>query len=184
MRRNDCPRWTGICTSDILSPTDLAKVVAYVDGRPSQGFFDPETPPPPPPDDEWPTHDPELRAKVEKASVDVVRAYYRRDGLTVRSVEKENLGWDLNVTKSARLFCVEVKGRAGRGAVELTPNEYAAMRDKKIRLSYRLAIVQDALSDSPTLTLFAYQPVSERWQSAFRVILSLRERMGAVATFG
>jgi len=161
--------WPGISSaffaSDILSKTDLAKVVAYVEGRPSQGFFDPdETPPPSPPDDDWPTPDPELRAKVERASVGVVGAYYRKEGFTVRSVEKENLGWDLNVTKSGRLFCVEVKGRAGRGAVELTPNEYAAMRDKKMRLSYRLAIVQGALSDSPTLRLFAYQPVSDRWQ--------------------
>jgi hypothetical protein len=57
------------------------------------------------------------------------------------------------------------------------------MRDKKLRLSYRLAIVQDALSHSPTLTLWAYQPVLDKWQSAVGAILSLREKMGAIATF-
>jgi hypothetical protein len=37
---------------------------------------------------------------------------------------------DLNVAKSGRLFRAEVKGRAGNGAVELTPNEYNAMQCK------------------------------------------------------
>jgi Domain of unknown function (DUF3883) len=112
-----------------------------------------------------------------------LRRLHRKEGFTVQLVEKENLGWDLNVMKSGRLFRVEVKGRAGRGAVELTPNEYAAMQEKNIRLSYRLAIVHDALSHSPALTLFAYEPVSKRWQTPFGVNLSLREKMGAVATF-
>jgi Domain of unknown function (DUF3883) len=179
--------WPGIASaffaSDVLSPTSLAKVLAYVNGSPSQGFFEPDKTPPPSPDEEWPTQDPELRTKVEKAAMDVVVAHYRKEGFTVQSVEKENLGWDLNVTKSGRLFRVEVKGRAGCGAVELTPNEYAAMQDKKIRLSYRLAIVQNALSESPVLTLFHYEPVSETWKSALDATLSLRKKVGAIATF-
>jgi len=133
-------------------------------------------------DDGWPAQDPELRARVERVSVDVVVAHYRKGGFTVRSVEKENLGWDLNVTKNGRLsFRVEVKGRGGRGDVELTPNEYAAMRNKKDRVSYRLAVVRDALSLSPVLTLFAYD--SDGWRSTDGAILSLTEKTGAVGHF-
>jgi len=49
------------------------------------------------------------------------------------TAQQENFGWDLDVTKSGRLLRVEVKGRGGQGVVELTPKEYAAMRDKKLR---------------------------------------------------
>jgi hypothetical protein len=179
--------WPGTASaffaSEVLSPPNLAMVLAYVNGSSSQGFFEPDKPPARPADDEWPTQDPELRAKVEKAAVDVVIAYYRKDGFTVQSVERENLGWDLHVTKSGRLFRVEVKGRAGLGDVELTPNEYAAMRDKKFRLSYRLAIVRNALSNSPALTLFRYEPVSGTWKGGLDAILTLTEKVGAVATF-
>jgi hypothetical protein len=171
--------------SDTFSAPDLARVVAYVNGRPTSGFYEPDADASarPAPDDGWPTQDPKLRAKVEKASVEFVVAHYRQSGCTVQSVEKENLGWDLNVTKNGRLFRVEVKGRAGDGAVEVTPNEYAAMRNPNIRMSYRLAIVHDTLTSSPTLTLLAYAPALDAWLSELGVKLRIKEMTGAVLAF-
>jgi hypothetical protein len=132
--------------------------------------------------DGWRNEDPELRVRVERKSVELVVAHYRKQGFAVESVEKESLGWDLNVIKNGRLwFRVEVKGRGGRGDVELTPNEYAAMRDEAIRVSYRLAVVRDALSRAPTLTVFSYG--ADGWRSADGTILNLTEKLGVVCHF-
>jgi hypothetical protein len=181
--------WPGIASafyaSEKLSPDDLELIFAYIDGTPSEGFY--------PSHGRasshkghgagWPTVDPELRAEVEMRAVEHVIAHYKRLGWTTESVEDENLGWDLDVRNGGRLLRVEVKGRRGVGAVELTPHEFEAMRGTKTRMSYRLAIVHNALSASPTMTIFEYAPASDTWVSAGGAMLALREKTGAIVSF-
>jgi len=88
----------------------------------------------------------EKRLACERAAVKAVGEWYEAKGFIVRSVEKENIGWDLEADlPGAQLLRIEVKGASGPivGA-ELTPNEYAAV--KTYRDSYRLCLVSHALT--------------------------------------
>lgn len=177
--------WPGVASayyaSANLSPQNMGKLLSYIGGTTSIGFTEvtvkslgggfPRQ------------NDPELRARVEAAAVAAVQAHYEATGCVVESVEDENLGWDLNVTSGARLFRVEVKGRSGTGAVELTPNEYRAMTNKRVRMSYRLAIVHDALTKFRKLNIFWYSPGDDDWLSDQADRLTLRPMTGAVVSF-
>jgi hypothetical protein len=180
--------WPGIASTffatEILSPMNLRMVLDYVHGSPSSGFAIPETESvPPAPGNGWPTQDPVLRAKVEKAAIDVTLAHYRKLGWSVTSVEKENYGWDLEARNSGRLLRIEVKGRGGVGGVEITSNEYDAMQGRTTRMSYRLAIVHGALTKTPKLVVFEFAPTSNSWIGSGGLPLSLVLRTGATATF-
>ena len=88
--------------------------------------------------------DSELNARIEKAAVTVATRYYEAQGFTVKSVEQEKLGWDLEICKGSRLLYVEVKGTAGPVIVfMLTPNEYANLQ--MFSPKYRVFVVCDAL---------------------------------------
>ncbi|RYG45228.1 hypothetical protein EON79_13135 [bacterium] len=132
--------------------------------------------------------DPELRMKVEQAAVRRVGSYYATpsdhgSGAVPdpwRSVERENLGWDLATESGLR---IEVKGRHARSfTAELTPNEYKAFlkaeTDPAAAATYRLAIVAGALDDDPDMAIFGF--VDGAWtceRSARR--LGYEERPGA-----
>ena len=67
----------------------------------------------------------------------------------VKSVEADNVGFDLLSLKGVERRCIEVKGRAGVGAVELTWSEFA----KAIELGddYWLYVVLDCATVTPRL---------------------------------
>jgi len=67
----------------------------------------------------------------------------------LKSVEEANVGFDLLSLKDLERRCIEVKGRAGVGAVELTWSEYA----KAVELGddYWLYVVLDCASPAPRL---------------------------------
>ena len=67
----------------------------------------------------------------------------------IKSVEDANVGFDLLSLKDLERRCIEVKGRAGVGAVELTWSEYA----KSVELGddYWLYVVLDCASTAPRL---------------------------------
>jgi hypothetical protein len=67
----------------------------------------------------------------------------------VKSVESDNVGFDLLSLKGVERRCIEVKGRAGVGNVELTWSEFA----KAIELGqdYWLYVVLDCGSATPRL---------------------------------
>ena len=167
--------------SERLRPEELEEVLVYVGGEPSVGLC---------PGRATSSRqggsagrgavDPEDRKAVEKAAIAVVAAHYEALGWVAVSVEAENRGWDLVVTRGARLLLVEVKGRADRGPVELTANEYRAMQDPKNRMAYRLAVVFDALT-APVLTIFQYAPGREAWLSEDGEALGLTETTSATA---
>jgi hypothetical protein len=180
--------WPGVASafyaSESLSSADIEKLMAYIAGSKSAGFYDGAKPTAPGKGGNgWPSIDPIQRAKIEKAAVATTRAHYEALGWAVESVEKDNFGWDLNVSFGARLLLVEVKGRGGEGSVELTPNEYLAMTDKKLRMAYRLAVVFSALSASPKLKIFEYAPGQKNWVSDNGEILKMRLMTSAIASF-
>ena len=98
--------------------------------------------------------DPFLRKKVEDIAVEETTRYFTSEGYVVDSVEKDNVGWDLEAVHGKVKLRLEVKGLSGPDiCVELTPNEYAKMQEYCD--SYQLCVVTSALTN-PQLTVFVY----------------------------
>ena len=134
---------------------------------------------PPPKSKDLPRQsDPDRRVKVEKAAIDCVTKHY--EGYSCMSVERDNKGWDLEISRGAVHLLVEVKGCSGDAAVvELTPNEYKAMCRK--RHQYRLAIVTNAL-DKPRLSIVSFNGSDDTWRDQDNRRIRLTERTGARIT--
>ena len=107
--------------------------------------------------------DPEHNTKVEKAAVRAVRKHFENLDYTVESVEKDNVGWDLEAyLGEKRRLRIEVKGLSGSDpVVELTPNEYEKFQEEAD--DYRLAIVTDALSGTPRLMICRFSGELREW---------------------
>ncbi|MFV2044611.1 MAG: protein NO VEIN domain-containing protein, partial [Anaerolineales bacterium] len=124
--------------------------------------------------------DPYRRERVEETAVALVIKRYENLGYDVDSVEKDNLGWDLEAKFGKRILHLEVKGLSQSNiSVELTPNEYNGMRVRKS--TFRLCVVTDALSSDPLLSVFAFSPESHSWEDDFGNHLSIIEVMSARA---
>jgi Domain of unknown function (DUF3883) len=98
-------------------------------------------------------------ARVEASAVKVGLEHFHGHQSTDR--QKDNCGWDYEFTVGGRVLCVEIKGAAGTDLrAELTPNEFQAMKQAMSGTftagDYRLAVVCQALSETPTLFLFAH----------------------------
>ena len=125
--------------------------------------------------------DPDRRAQVELAAVQYVIAHYEGYNFQCESVEKDNKGWDLEVRRGVVELLVEVKGCSGAsGQVELTPNEYSAMTNRRYREKYRLAIVTRALDDQHRrLSIVSYNGSDETWRDQDGHKVTMKERTGA-----
>ncbi|WP_427339599.1 DUF3883 domain-containing protein [Caloranaerobacter sp. DY30410] len=109
--------------------------------------------------------DPYKRQKVEKIAVEHTVSYYKRLGYTVDSVERDNVGWDLEARMDNRFLRIEVKGLSGSAiSFELTPNEYANMN--KYKESYRIAVVTNCLTEKPELRIFQYSCESGKFEDS------------------
>ena len=125
--------------------------------------------------------DPILRDEVEKAAIQHVMDYHT--GYECISVESENKGWDLEFRRGAVTLLVEVKGCSGVGQVELTPNEYSAMRSSRYRESYRLAIVLHALV-SPSLSIIRFNGSDKSWRDQHDRKVKFTKVTGARVSLG
>ncbi len=128
--------------------------------------------------------DVEKRRAVEKAAIDCVKTHYENRGWKSKSVEGDNVGWDLTMTQGKDELHVEVKGHQGdKINSELTPNEYA---NAKKPHAYRLAVVTKALTKAPCLRVF--EPIIYRnarklqWISILGKDVQIKstEKIGAV----
>jgi len=105
--------------------------------------------------------DQKRKAQIEKSAIRLCCEYFERLEYTVESVEKDNLGWDLEATSGKTVLRVEVKGLSGSAfSIELTPNEFKAFTEQAD--AYRLAVVTNAL-ESPELFICRYSKEQKRW---------------------
>ncbi len=112
-----------------------------------------------------PRRQPDLlkRLDVEQKAVARVWQHYADLGYELTSVEKDNVGWDLEATADRLHLRLEVKGLSGpQVAVELTPNEYRAFTNPAHQASYRLCVVTQALT-APQLHIFFYVADKRQW---------------------
>ena len=72
------------------------------------------------------------------------------------------MGYDLLAVSKAEKLYIEVKGLSGKSRrVGISPNEYDFFSQRKP--SYVLAIVSEALSNNPRLTLCQYSKKNGDW---------------------
>jgi hypothetical protein len=120
----------------------LAEVVAP-DTKHSRGKYQP---------------DPERRKEIEDAAMKLVEDHFVALDYNVKTVAKENRGYDLIAKKGDATLCIEVKGRSGDEIIaDFTFNEFEKIRlEEQARFedgSYRICIVTDALSERTGATV-------------------------------
>lgn len=127
--------------------------------------------------------DPRKRKKIEGIAIEKTIQHYENLGYNVESVEKDNLGWDLEATIDNRMLKLEVKGLSQENVnIELTPNEYKQMQNSK--KEYRVCVVTNALK-KPNLQIFSYNDEkldSDNlgiWQDENGNALKMEERISA-----
>jgi Domain of unknown function (DUF3883) len=90
---------------------------------------------------------------VESAAVRAVVKSYEEDGWSVRSVERDKCGFDLECSKDGEVEQVEVKGVRGGGlCFIITAGE---VEQARTNARFFLVVVTAALSPSPKLTKFS-----------------------------
>jgi len=123
------------------------------------------------------------RLKVERVAVETVWRHYEAMNFDLKSVEADNVGWDLEAELGSDFLRIEVKGLSGHSpCVDLTTNEYDAFCRRK--LDYRLCVVTDCLV-TPRLHVFRYNLPSQSWVSEEndpQWVLKVEERISARAT--
>lgn len=114
-------------------------------------------------------------AEIEQMAVAEAMRFERdvRQADFVKSVETDNVGFDLLSVKGIDRRCIEVKGRAGIGNVELTWSEFA----KAIELGddYWLYVVLDCATPAPRL--YRVQNPAKRLASSWTSNLDVRYRV-------
>lgn len=155
-------------------------VLAYI-GR--EGQDSPTKPKPPR------QSDPELRRKVEQAAINHAIAHFESaagGNRIVRSVEKDNVGWDLEATGvDEEVLKIEVKGLSGKDLVlELTPNEYAQMRSPDHRKHYIIYVLLEALQTSAKAQIFRHDAINSKrdnllWSNDDGEVLIIEPRLAA-----
>ncbi|MCI0529057.1 MAG: DUF3883 domain-containing protein, partial [Nitrospira sp.] len=89
--------------------------------------------------------DPAMKSdeEIERIGMEVAMRYEREQGRTPEDVSAENLGFDIRSTdKEGQRRYIEVKARAGVGAVALTQNEW--FKAKRFKEDYFLYVVMNA----------------------------------------
>lgn len=123
------------------------------------------------------------RLQIEQRAIGTAVKWYEQRGYSVKSVEKENVGWDLEAHSTGHTILVEVKGLSG-GVVSigLTPNEYRVMSKPAKRPNYRIFVVTNALSKTPRPHEFFYSANPPRWGNTEGRALRIQEIVSANLT--
>ena len=117
------------------------------------------------------------KQQVETSAIETTIKYFEALDYIVISKEKDNIGWDLEATNINETLLLEVKGLSGNiSSIELTPNEYKNLKDKKKH--YKLCIVTNALT-TPKLEVFSFNIGSNIWTNTLCETLLIEERIGA-----
>lgn len=116
---------------------------------------------------------PHTDADIEQIAVRVARRYETDRGANVRSVESDNVGFDLVSMRGLERRCIEVKGRAGVGRVELTWSEYG--KSQELEDDYWLYVVLDCGQPAPRL--YRVQNPAKALAGALQPSLDVRYRV-------
>lgn len=107
--------------------------------------------------------------EIERIAVEVATKSLESEGYKVESVESQNLGYDLKARKpdpknpelATSIRFVEVKGRAFKGEIALSQNEYKTA--ERLKQDYWLYVVFQCATDDPSLNILR-DPAQLRWE--------------------
>jgi hypothetical protein len=108
--------------------------------------------------------------EIEQIAVRIARRYETDRGASVHSVEADNVGFDLLSLHGLERRCIEVKGRAGVGRVELTWSEFAKCQE--LGADYWLYVVLDCGRPEPRL--YRVQNPAQALATAWQPSLDIR----------
>lgn len=131
----------------------------------------------------WPRQpDHAHNALVEAIAVDYAWQHFARQKWHVESVESENRGWDLVVSRGKQTLHVEVKGTSLESVgFELTPNEYLRLQERS--KTYRVCMVCNVFSSQPEIFVLSPKLVGDEWhlhQKSPPMLVGLMPRIAAV----
>jgi len=110
---------------------------------------------------------------IEAIAVRVAWHYEEGRGASVRSLEVQSVGFDLLSQRGLERRCIEVKGRAGVGRVELTWSEFA--KSQELGDDYWLYVVLDCAQPDPRL--YRVQNPARALAGAWQPSLDVRFRV-------
>jgi hypothetical protein len=116
--------------------------------------------------------DPAENKLVEVGAVRAVVKSYEGDGWSVRSVERDKCGFDLECTKNGSIENVEVKGV--RGAAPCFIITAGEVKQAQTNATFVLVVVTSALSESPKITKYSGVEFCQRFDLSaiqFRAVL-------------
>lgn len=117
----------------------------------------------------------EKRLLVETNAINKTIDHFQNLGFNIISVEKDNVGWDLEARKVNELLLLEVKGLSGKNiSVELTPNEYK----NSVNQNYRICIVTNCL-EIPILHIYKKEKQTNKWIDKYNRELQIEEIVAA-----
>lgn len=106
----------------------------------------------------------DARLRVERKAIRAVGKRFQELGYIISDVQKDNKGWDLEAARDGIVLRLEVKGLALQfQTVELTPNEFAAMKNHES--SFRLCVVSNLDARVPNFHIYEYSPEAKQWIS-------------------
>jgi superfamily II DNA or RNA helicase len=111
--------------------------------------------------------------EIERIAVEVATRYETDDDWAVKSVEDDNVGFDLLSLRDGQRRCIEVKGRAGVAMVELTWGEFA--KSQELGEDYWLYVVLDCAGPEPRL--YRVQDPARALAGAWTPTLDVRYRV-------
>lgn len=94
----------------------------------------------------------EIKKEIEKAAIRFATNYYEEKGYDVKSVEKENRGWDLTVAKANIKLHVEVKGTSRNYYHFFLSKKERGKMEKDHR--WVLFVIKNALTNPTPLVLW------------------------------
>lgn len=105
--------------------------------------------------------------EVERVAMEVALRYERERGWQPEDVSQENRGFDIlsRYLESGQVRFIEVKGRATRSTIALTPNEYKTA--SRLRKDYWLYVVFDCATKPRLITV--QDPCRLRWLPIMQV---------------
>ncbi len=114
--------------------------------------------------------------EIERIAVEVATQYETEVRLVdeVRSVEADNVGFDLLSIRAGTRRCIEVKGRAGVALVELTWGEFS--KAQELGDDYWLYVVLDCATPNPRL--YRVQDPARALATAWTASHDVRFRVG------
>jgi hypothetical protein len=130
--------------------------------------------------------DPGARKEVETVAIDTATSFYESaegGGRTVKSVEGDCLGWDLEAEGLHDKLLVEVKGLSGGATVGLTPNEYAQLKRhkaQKLDEGIWVLFIVTGCPDNPMGFEIRYKHDARRWEASDRREFAVVEAVAAI----